>query len=511
MPEIKYQSKGVPALSLQSPQKFDYPTPTSKFSFGTEAETFNILAQTMQSLAESAKVFYEADQNNKLANAKMGASEELYNYEQSLVGRTDYDNWVPELDKLKTGVKDRWSKGLNKKSQQQFDLFFQSAYEQTGMKATVQQFKKTKEKVEGDYIRRRAFRIAEYGGADETKRAFLENQQFEDTANMAQWMGEDWAANEDVKFQRDAETSAMMEDAFNDPDNFNAYDMDRYRLVEPDTRARIQQSAETRRVTLQNKLIHEEDRQRRLEEHELKMRRDDYYRDIYSEYFLGNDISAKIKQGVEERLLDVSDLENIWKLNRDGITDRTYESQLVRRIILGRGDLESVTYEIVHSDKLSGEDKVTLMKSASTYYGSNDISKNVHYRTAAEDIEKNLTVTAPGSAAYAEGENANIRAALEEFDRRVRAGESIPAVRNDVLQVYRPTSYRELKIPKGMAPPIYGSVHDLKHARDETIKAHKRGDFTDEGLRRELENIGRLQQHREERKKLAEEQLGKGK
>jgi hypothetical protein len=129
----------------------------------------------------------------------------------------------------------------------------------------------------------------------------------------------------------------------------------------------------------------------------------------------------------------------------------------------------------------------TFLEKLKTTSKEKDISKSPEYKDAETHI-KNMLKTTGILDKWDPAELPRTEHALDEFDARVRAGEPIRQVRDDIVMRYRPSLPTMEELPR----PLFGSKDDLSWAFKRTEQAYEAGEIDTQTYRREMINLYNL-------------------
>jgi len=230
-------------------------------------------------------------------------------------------------------------------------------------------------------------------------------------------------------------------------------------------------------------------KRRNIEEALLKDHQQDQELDATIQALQGNMTETKLialaKNRDIRRTPMLSILEVVNKME-DG-EDDPYVKLLTRlEISSGRGSADEILKRVA-DNKLSKTTAGDMIEKLVTFNDKNDISKKPEYKDAEKYIENKLKTTGLMDK-FDTSELPRIQNALDEFDQRVRSGEDIRQVRDEIVFRYRPTKEKAAELPR----PLFGSKTDLKDAYLNTTNAYNAGKIKYETYKREVLNIHRL-------------------
>jgi hypothetical protein len=142
------------------------------------------------------------------------------------------------------------------------------------------------------------------------------------------------------------------------------------------------------------------------------------------------------------------------------------------------------------------EDVLSLQNTYRQVQKADDISNTPAYKMAMTRIEQTIAPSGPG-AILDTAEGARLADASREFDERVRQGEDIKKVEDDIKDRYRVEQVDIGRYPKpryGNKPDITNSslpeiFNDLANIKRKTEQALKAGNITQQDYRREILNL----------------------
>jgi hypothetical protein len=187
------------------------------------------------------------------------------------------------------------------------------------------------------------------------------------------------------------------------------------------------------------------------------------------------------------RLIDQSDMfqiNNLIEKTEGGEDDPATRLDLFSRIMDGTVKPRDIFARV--GQGLSTKTAESFLEKLKTVAREDDPSRNPIYKDAKAYIDGTLTQV--GMFDFNKDQQPRKERAFDEFDKRVRAGEDILTVRDDVVRRYRPLDLSAEQLPK----PLYGSKGDPVNAFKKTKSAYEAGQISRDTYEREIKNLDAL-------------------
>ena len=230
------------------------------------------------------------------------------------------------------------------------------------------------------------------------------------------------------------------------------------------------------------------DLQRKEERDALKKIQTDTLTDFAIRALKGNLPDQLLIEAGKQRFLTPQGLMSLSRFNQaqaEGHDDPEISVGLYAKVLAGSATIPEILDAVGHG--ITAKTAITYMNKLKQTRKEDDISKTFPYKEARAFIKANLKTTG-AMGRFDKSELPRIANAWDEFDRRVREGEDIRQVRDDIVQRYRPSPESADVLPK----PLYGTKQDLKGAYEKTREAYANRQIPYAVYRRELLNIRRL-------------------
>jgi len=442
---------------------------------------------------------HKAEQVTALSNAQTDLIQQMAGFENEIKDRTDYENFEPEFDKRVQELKKHYSKQISDRDVlQAFRLDFERqvlrtrvAIRQVARKQSVDKGRADFAdnynvydeiiKTDRDYDRRlEALNSAKILVARNVDAGYISRQEGVDRINVLNQSAK--------KAARHSELIRAMHDLRADPGKF---DPAGYSLITDDERIKLSDHADRLNEARQKEALRKRDRVRQEAEKELKDRREKNAMSLTVSAIQGALSEDELIDQARRREITRSDFLSIKKI-MDVDPSEAKDDELVRLsltddIYEGKGSRDAISNAYL-TGKITGKTAENLLGKLHQEAGDEGITKNPEYKEAVTHIKNNLKTTGIMDK-FDTTELPRIENALDEFRTRIRKGEPIVAVRDDIVRRYRPKPLTAGAYPR----PLYGDKQDIGAAFRRTQQAYENKEIDFATYRREVWNLKRLQ------------------
>ncbi|WP_022729779.1 hypothetical protein [Fodinicurvata sediminis] len=274
-------------------------------------------------------------------------------------------------------------------------------------------------------------------------------------------------------------------------------DPNNYRNLGEEQRARLLDRADRRAEARQRSALAAQEKRQRQEEAAARRRREDRAFEMFQTISTADDptlLGEELEEAARKREISFSD----YRLLRSTLEDESAPEDdeglvlAIEDIILRETRAPEEVHEMILEGRQDGRltddtvrrlwDKNRQISRQESIYSSHDYSRAVDF------IERHIVTTGPGSTFVRGDEQRRLARAMAELDRRLEAGEELPAIREDIVERYGTETTSTLDLPRPRrAPNGVESLEDVEAARAATADAHDAGELAVDRFEQEME------------------------